>query len=191
MLGCLLVTAVLAADDVVVEVETGPSSRGRVTGLVDAPIGPVLDVVMDCEGSARWFPGVFETRLVEPGDRGHRCAGVTDLPWPFADRTWEIQVTRWSGADGVVFVAFAYLPGSGDLEALEGYYRLEPQGGQTRVSYEAAVDLGGWIPEVQMNWATERMLPGILEGLEERAQSYHTAGLAYQPAHFGAAVMAK
>jgi len=158
-------TAVHAAELQSIEVEVGRPSTGRLVGTVDVPPAEVLAIVLDCASTGDWFPDLVDTHVVGVD----RCAGATDLPWPMADRTWAIDV--WVEPQGEAWLAgFAYVPGSGDLASMEGHWLLEPtEEGGTRVTYEVSIDLGFWIPEPLVGWATRRVMPGILDGLEAQA----------------------
>jgi hypothetical protein len=160
----VLAAAAFGAQVDAVEVTAGQLNHGRVVGTVDGDATAIMRVIRDCEGTARWFPDLLEARLVAEHSDGYRCAGVTDLPWPLADRTWTIDV-RVSGD----VARFALVPGTGNVVVMEGRYALtERSDGRTEVDYEAWVDIGVWVPEFVVAWATRRVLPGILAGLETR-----------------------
>ena len=153
-----------------VEVQAARESHGVVAGVVDVPVGQVLDLVTDCAGSVGWFPDLLAARVVASGSDAVRCEGATDLPWPLTDRTWQIDTVVEPLADGVFSVPFALVDGSGNLDELRGRYLLEDLGdGRTRVTYEAFVDLGFWVPEALAHYATKQMLPAILLGIESAA----------------------
>lgn len=151
-----------------VSVHVGRPSLGVVEGSVVAPLTDVLRLVLDCDGSDAWFPDLEDTRKVSEQDGAVRCAGRTDLPWPLADREWVIESRPAEVAPGLWEVPFALVPGSaGNVPELHGTYRLEDLGdGRTSVYYDATVDIGFWIPDVLAEWATRRVLPAILWGIE-------------------------
>lgn len=165
-----------SASEPVVHVQGGEIGMGRIVGVVDAPLDVVLDVVLDCDRTDAWFPKLVDTRVV-PGDDADtpRCAGSTDLPWPMVDRTWTIEVGAYQETEGerqIWVVPFMYV-GGGNLEEMYGGYHLRPHGPdgqQTEITYEAWVDLGTWIPAPLIAWATKRILPGVLSGIESEAR---------------------
>lgn len=170
MLVALALTLSASAADVRVEVDPGRLNRGLVAGVVDAPIEQVVAVVEDCEGFDQWFPDMIDTRPTGVD----RCRGATNLPWPLADRQWEVSTgTRVELVDGVEtwILPFEYVEGSGNLVEMRGEYRLSRIGSQTRVEYEAWIDVGFWVPECLLSWATERLLPGMVDGLELAASA--------------------
>lgn len=155
-----------AAELTSIEVEVGRPAYGKMVGIVDVPVQQVFAIVMDCEGTGGWFPDLEDTHLVA----ADRCAGTTDLPWPITDRTWEIDLSASGVGTETWEAGFAYVPGSGNLAEMQGRYLLEAtEDGRTRVTYEAWIDLGFWIPEPLVSWATKRVLPGVLEGIEDEA----------------------
>lgn len=160
----IAVTAAGAADLTTLSVELGRPSHGVVAGVVERPLAEVVELAADCEGSSSWFPDVRDTRVVSDDGVTVRCSGRTDLPWPLADRVWQIDTTIEDHGD-VVVVAFTLV--EGNLDALQGGYVLEDLGdGRTSITYEAWVDLGFWVPEALVDWATRRVLPEIVRGIE-------------------------
>lgn len=167
MLLCSFAFAAAAAEIDSVHVLAGSPTTGAVSGSVELPLEAAVTVITDCAGTAAWFPDMLDSVLVARWDHGYRCAGRTNLPWPLADRTWAIDVGWGQREDGAVVATFAYVPGSGNLAAMDGRYVLEPVGAdRTRVTYEGAVDLGFWLPGCLLDWATSHLLPGVLTGLE-------------------------
>jgi len=175
---CVLVasclSSVAAAHPYQVHVDAGRSSHGTVVGIVDVPVEEALAIVMDCDAADTWFPDMMDTEVVSVDGASVRCRGGTNLPWPVSDRRWEIESdARLEVVDGEeTWVArFDYVDGSGNVDALRGQYRLSATAeGQTLVRYEAFVDLGFWVPEPLVAWATRRILPGILQGMEARSR---------------------
>lgn len=161
----------VAVGPVTLEIEPGRVSRGMVSAVLDAPLPQVLAAVMDCGKADQWVPDLVDTAVVWEKDGRVRCQGRTNLPWPLTDRQWQIDLQREAGpgAESAV-VTFEYVRGSGNLELLGGRFALQAvDAHHTRVRCDASVDLGFWIPEPLLVWATDRVLPGILTGLERHA----------------------
>jgi hypothetical protein len=164
--------AAFAAEVDTMSVEVGRPSTGIVEGIVEVAAADLLRLVTDCDGTDTWFPDIRGTHEVGGREGYVACAGATDLPWPLADRTWVIESRPKNVGPGVWEIPFAFVPGSGNLSQLDGVWHLVDLGqGRTSVRYEATVDLGFWMPEVLVEWATKRVLPAILGGLEEAAAS--------------------
>jgi len=174
----LFASTAAAAHPYAVDVDVGRLSRGEIVGVVDVPVEEALAIVMDCDQADVWFPDMLDTDVVSVDGDVIRCAGATNLPWPVPDRTWQIDSeAHLEVVDGVEtwVAAFDYVEGTGNLDVLRGRYLLQRAGaGQTLVRYEAFVDLGFWIPEPLVNWATRRILPGILMGMEAHAETRMT-----------------
>jgi hypothetical protein len=164
--------AAFGADIDAVTVDVGKQSTGVVEGVVDATIAEIVGLVMDCAGADAWFPDLKETEVVSEQAGVVTCSGKTDLPWPIPDRVWHIASKVKQVGPSTWEIPFALVPATGNLVDLHGGYRLEDLGGgRTFVHYDATVDLGFWIPDPLVEWATKRVLPAILEGLEDAADA--------------------
>ncbi|MCA9494012.1 MAG: hypothetical protein KC621_28990 [Myxococcales bacterium] len=172
--------AAFAAQIDVLDVEVGRPSFGVVEGVVDVPLAEAVRVVMDCAGADGWFPDLRDSVVVSEIDGVVRCSGRTDLPWPVTDRVWQIDSHVEDRGDGEVWVPFALVEGSGNVTEMHGSYLLTAlPDGRAHVRYEATVDIGFWIPDPLAQWATRRVLPAILDGMEQAWSSEVTlvAGL--------------
>jgi hypothetical protein len=55
------------------------------------------------------------------------------------------------------------------MDDVNGYWLLTSHSsGCTLVRYVINADLGIWLPDAIINWATRSMLPGIISGLRDR-----------------------
>ncbi|MCO4746413.1 MAG: hypothetical protein KC912_16570 [Proteobacteria bacterium] len=151
-----------------VRVVPGDVIKGEVVGVIDAPLEAVLAVVLDCDGTADWFPATADTRSVGTA-AVDICAGTTSAPWPVSDRTWQIEVSAHQLDDGTWVVPFDYVEGSGNIQAMRGGYHLRAMGDKTAVAYEGWLDLGLWLPEFALRWGTKTLLGGLLDALEHEA----------------------
>lgn len=147
----------------------GETIKGEVVGVVDAPLEAVLAVVLDCDGTADWFPATERTQ--SPLGTTGLCAGITSAPWPVSARTWTIEVGSHQQSDGTWVVPFSYVPGSGNIEAMHGGYHLRAHGDQTLVAYEGWLDPGLSLPDFVLRWGTRTLLGGLLDALEREAQT--------------------
>jgi hypothetical protein len=162
--------AAYGADIETLSVDVGRPSTGVVEGVVDATIAEVIRLVMDCGNADAWFPDLEDSEVVSTEGGVVTCSGKTDLPWPLTDRVWHIASRASRVGPSTWEIPFALVPGTGNLVELHGGYRIEDLGGgRTFVHYEATVDLGFWIPDLVAEWATKKVLPAILEGIEGAA----------------------
>ena len=160
--------------DAIVDTERGEGvNRGDVIGLIHAPMDEVWEIVQDFENLDRWFPDMQDTELVG-SDLGQ---GGTNMPWPVADRRWQIELDREEGrvVDGIT-ANVAWWTCNQDYEDSNvddtyGYwlvYTWPDNPEYTLVRYVINADLGIWLPDPVIRWATRRLLPGMVEGLQER-----------------------
>lgn len=163
--------------EILVEVINAEVPIGDVLGIIDGTPQAVLEIITDFDNYEDFVPYMAETEILQYDGETYTCRGVTDTPWPMDDRLWTIQA--WVGereVDGMnlLLSTWDYVPGTGNLEDTEGYWLLIPwgaDGSQTLVRYYIIADLGTWLPDFILVWATENMLPGLLEAIRERAES--------------------
>jgi len=121
-----------------------------------------------------WVPYMQTASLERVEGNTAVCNGLTELPWPFRDRTWVVQMSsRTSSIDGreVYVASWEYVPGSGSLEDTHGSWRLEQlPDGRTRVRLEAMADLGRSVPGPLLRWAENKALPNMLQALLDQAE---------------------
>jgi len=145
---------------------------GDAIGVIDAPPEAVFAIVSDFARQSSWLDDVTLSEVVGEEEGGIvLCHGITDTPWPMEDREWTNRT--WNGqmeVDGVpVYVSnWVYVPGSGNLEASEGYWLMVPwgdDGSKTLLRYYLVIDLGTPMPDFLLNWGSENMLPTRITGL--------------------------
>ncbi len=121
-----------------------------------------------------WVPYMRTASLERVDGNTAVCDGLTELPWPFRDRTWVVRMTsRASSVDGreVYVASWEYVPGSGSLEDTYGSWRLEElPDGRTRVQLDAMADLGRSVPGPLLRWAENKALPNMLQALLDQAK---------------------
>lgn len=164
----------LEAGETLVATETGQINRGQVIGLVDAGIEPLMRIITDSDNQHLWFPDMVESALISRADDHGRSSGRTNMPWPISDRRYEVdgRYTQYTyGGHECHAIEYQYVPGSGNMDELFGYYLLCPWDGsdsRTVVKYVINADVGVWLPSGVIAWAQRRLMPGIITGLRER-----------------------
>ena len=164
----------LNSGEILVEVVASERPIGDVLGVVDAPAQQVLDVITDFDHYTEFMPNMGASSIIEQDGDTYVCSGITDTPWPMDDRIWTIRA--WAGPQEIgginaLVSTWDYVPDSGNLVDTEGYWLLLPwgdDGSQTLVRYYLMADLGTWVPDVILNWATENMLPDMITAIKER-----------------------
>lgn len=159
-----------------VELEEDESvNRGVIIGIVQAQINDVIPYVARCWEYGDWRDSLTDTSLDgRPEENVVICGGTAKTPFPARDRDGQFRVhNRVTDVDGQrSFVSsFDYIEGSGNMEDMFGYWVLRsygPDGEHTLVKHVLNVDIGGWLPDFLVTWATRRTLPETINGL--RAQ---------------------
>lgn len=165
----------LRAGEYLIAGERGDMNHATVVGVVDVPILHVYEMIRDFDAYPEWYPDQVEAELLEQTETTGVASGTVRVPFPFANRTYVMDVVGEEGRhEGrtVVTIQWKYREGSGNLNDSYGFWYLEqweddPEG-RTLVSYNLWADLGMWLPDAIVRWATRRMLPGILNGIESR-----------------------
>jgi hypothetical protein len=164
----------LDGGEILVTGEPGAINRGQVMGVVDAPIEPLMRIITDTDNQYLWFPDMLESAVISRDGNQGRSSGRTNMPWPIADRNYQVDgryTTYTFSGQECHAVEYQYVPGSGNMEDLFGYYLLCPWEGSTSrtvVKYVINADIGVWLPAGIISWAQQRLLPGVITGLRER-----------------------
>jgi hypothetical protein len=164
----------LNGGEIITSVVEGATPEGDAMGVVNASAETIARILEDFAAYPQWMEDqpTAEVRSEENGVR--RCYGVTDTPWPMDDRDWEVFAQggpqQMDGVD-VILLTWQHVPGTGNVVDTQGYWLLIPwgaDGSQTLVRYRLRVDLGTWLPDFLMSWATENFLPNKIENLRSR-----------------------
>ncbi len=152
-----------------------------VTGVVEAPLPLVRDVLLDLERFGRWFPQLREWRVLERLGVVTRVYGRQTFPWPVKDRDY-VVLYRWSDtADGgfsleATGVADAGPPapeGVVRLEALRSLWTLSADGGRTHASYlyegPSSGRLADWLSARGARSRTHAVIDGLAQEVARRA----------------------
>jgi hypothetical protein len=138
-----------------------------------------MEIITDTNNQYIWFPDMLESEMLTRTERTGRSRGITNMPWPISNRNYQVdgEYNQYT-FDGheCHAIEYQYVPGSGNMDALFGYYLLCPYNGSTErtiMKYVINADVGVWLPAAVISWAQRRMLPGIVEGLRERYEVVH------------------
>ncbi len=164
------------AGEVVIEVDQGESlNRGVVVGIVQAPVNDVIPLVARCWEYGDWRDSLTDTSLkARPEDDVVICGGTAKTPFPARDRHGDFRVqNRVTDVGGFrSFVStFQYVKDSGNMEDMFGYWVLRsygPDGEHTMLKHVLNVDIGGWLPDTLVRWATRRTLPETVIGIRRQ-----------------------
>ena len=153
--------------------ETAAIRPGAGTGwrILAAPAERLYRAVADWSHYAEFFPFVLASTVT--ADDGGRVVVQQriDLPFPWPDRhfaaTTEVGVET-AAAGRSWRVSWELVPGSGNVEANRGEWRLrELAPGRTLVALHLVSDAGA-VPAAVQRQALERTLPWALDGLRQQ-----------------------
>lgn len=155
----------------VIHTQRATLNRGDITGIVDAPPARVWSVLEEFAHYARWMRQLESTEVVRREGDVQIGRGVTRVPFPIRDRHWDVEVRggpRAVAGETHYVGTWSYIPGSGNVEEVFGFWYVSPLPGdpnRSLVRYVLLANLGIWIPNAILAWATGRMLPDILHDL--------------------------
>ena len=162
---------------VVVEVVQDGGFRTDVIALVDAPADRVWNAIDDYDVQKEWVPDMMDNSKVLRTEGKYKiCRTGTDLPWPLANRVYELKVwNRRQSVGGVesYVSSYTYVEDSGNINDMDGYWLLQPYGddGQkTLVRQYTIVDFGISMPKAFIRSGTNKRLPNIMKALRRRVE---------------------
>jgi len=152
----------------------GEVNRGEVIGVIHAPVEELAVIVRDYEHIPLWSEAMVYATVTSDDGRTQIVEGETKLPWPLTNRQWRIRsvygANTVEGSSAWTNV-WTHEGGFGNIDDTYGYWLLYPypgDAGYTVVKYVINADPGLWLPDFVLNWATQRVLPELLQGLERR-----------------------
>jgi len=149
----------------------GPVAAGTGWRILDAPAERLYRAVADLGHYAEFFPFVLSSTVT--ADDGGRAVVQQriDLPFPWPDRRF--AATTEAGVETTAAgrswrVSWNLVPGSGNVEASRGEWRLrELAPERTLVALHLVSDAGA-VPTAVQRRALERTLPWALDGLRQQ-----------------------
>jgi hypothetical protein len=177
---------VLATGEAIVTLEQAAAvNRGVVVGVIKAPVEDVWPIVSDCGKYAEWRDSIKDTGVIRRESASVLvCKGTAVVPFPARNRYGHFRVYNRKQTVGGIesYVStYSYLPDSGNMNDMFGYWLVQPwgeAGEHSIVKFVLNVDIGGWLPDFLVRWATGRTLPDTLYGIRMRhAQHKKIKGL--------------
>lgn len=156
--------------------DNGGVNRGESIGLVCAPMDEVVAILEDFPNQTAWMPDLETATVISTTERIGE--GRTHMPWPIADRRWRVQLNpETRDVNGVESYVATYENvefDDGNMDALYGYWLIREYNDEcTLVRYVINADIGVALPPAIINWASRRLLPGVITGLRERHDALH------------------
>lgn len=131
----------------------------RSTGLIAAPVDQVATALEDMAGQSDVFEAVSQIDTL--GDDTYRI--VLDFPGMFADRDYVAKFEKLTEGDARIYrwkpVTHPNAPATDDivrLSRMEGEWRLEPAGAETRATYLWQAELMGSFPTWALSTARKK-----------------------------------
>ncbi len=131
----------------------------RASSIVGAPIDRVSSGLENMSGQAEIFDAVSEIRVLEP-DVLHI---TLDFPGMLSDRDYVAKYSKATDGDArlyrwspVVHTDAPHVDGVVRLVNMAGEWRLEPVGGETRVTYTWQAELAGSFPSFAISTARKK-----------------------------------
>ena len=177
---------VLASGGVHVNVKkSGDVNSGLVIGLVKGTVSEIAPIIAQCGKYSDWRDSILNTGVIKTESATVVvCKGTAKVPFPASNRDGHFRVenkdANVGGTDSFTSV-YGYIENTGNLNDMYGYWLLQPFEGNpefTVVKHILNVDIGGWLPDFLVRWATSRVLPDTIYGLRMRhAQLHKVKGL--------------
>jgi ribosome-associated toxin RatA of RatAB toxin-antitoxin module len=157
----------LAAGETVVRMPPATNGRlgeGTAWRILEAPAERLYRAVADWSHYAEFFPFVVASDAEIDGAGRTVIRQRVDLPFPWPDRRFAAVAETAPGT-----VRWRLLPGSGNVRANRGAWRLTPLGpDRTLVELRLHSDAGLAVPAAVQRRALERTLPWALDGLRQQ-----------------------
>jgi hypothetical protein len=164
----------LNSGNIILDVVPGAAPIGDSLGVVNGAPAEVMAIIRDFNSHHEFFGDLAESEITGQDGDATLCRGITDTPWPMDDRNWTIRVeSSERNLDGldILIAEWSYVVDSGNIVNTTGYWLLIPwgaDGNQTLLRYRIQVDLGTWLPDFLLTWATEDFLPEKINALRDR-----------------------
>ena len=170
------ITSALTADDIaqlktgepVVTISEAESpADGDVVGTIDIamPAAAVWNVLIDCAGAPAFMENLKSCTVIERDPAGKWDVRAHEVQW----LALLPKVRSVFRSDYVTNQSIRFKRAGGDLNYLEGQWRLEPmQGGKaTRVHYQARVGFSSLVPSFMVRSALEKDIPHFLKVIRQ------------------------
>ncbi|MFS0827760.1 START domain-containing protein [Pseudomonas phoenicis] len=145
--------------------------------LIKAPLAKVLAVQEDVAGACAWVHECKMQKLLKhEGDQTWTYTQF-NTPWPVTPRDSVLRITTSKGADGSVTRQIEEAPtllpeekGFVRVAQVEGFWKMVPEGGGTRVTYQVHTEPGGSVPSWLANKFVVDAPFNTLKHLRERVE---------------------
>ncbi|WP_422421012.1 START domain-containing protein [Pseudomonas sp. GZD-222] len=145
--------------------------------LIKAPLAKVRALQEDVAGACAWIHECKSQKLLKTeGDQTWTYTQF-NTPWPVTPRDSILHVTTIQDADGSLTRKLEgvpkYLPeekGFVRVAKVEGFWKLQPKGNDTEVTYQVHTEPGGSVPSMVANKFVVDAPFNTLKALKEKAE---------------------
>lgn len=145
--------------------------------LIKAPLAKVRALQEDVAGACAWIHECKSQKLLKTeGDQTWTYTQF-NTPWPVTPRDSILHVTTTQDADGSLTRKLEgvpkYLPeekGFVRVAKVEGFWKLQPKGNDTEVTYQVHTEPGGSVPSMVANKFVVDAPFNTLKALKEKAE---------------------
>ncbi|HEX4961020.1 MAG TPA: SRPBCC family protein [Thermoanaerobaculia bacterium] len=152
----------------------GKPREGIGRGVIEAPPERVYRALTDYAHWQEFIPYLQQSDARPQANGSVLSRHVMVLPSPLGERRYRVRFTQGieTGPDGKAWwLRLSYVPGSGNVTALQGSWRLTALGGgRTLGVCRLLIDPGGFTPRWAVDSGTEGTLAWIFHGLRQHVR---------------------
>ena len=155
----------------------------RARAILQAPAINIVAVILDVEHTRSWNDNCKENYILESKGPGHHYAYNHNISPAFflSERDlvveYRLQVLPEKHAARVYFnnIDLPQMPpkqGVVRMPYVAGFYEVrELDSTNTEVTYDITADPGGWVPDWIVDWASKRLIGGVMQRLGVQAHA--------------------
>jgi carbon monoxide dehydrogenase subunit G len=134
---------------------------------IEATPEEIVAAIADFESYPEWVEGIRSAEVLKRDSEGRG----TEVAYEFSAMGFTASYTlAYEYADAHAGVSWATTEASGAIKDVQGEYELEPQNGDTEVTYRLAVELNVPVPGFLKRRADRTAMRTALEGLKKRVE---------------------
>jgi len=147
------------------------------TAIIHASIARLRALQEDASGACAWIHECKSQKLLKHDGGQTWTYTQFNTPWPVTPRDSVLLVTTTEGADGSLTRTLKGLPnylpeekGYVRVAQVEGFWKMEPKGPDTLVTYQVHTEPGGSVPSMVANKFVVDAPFNTLKNLKARAE---------------------
>jgi hypothetical protein len=147
------------------------------TAIIHASVARLRALQEDASGACAWIHECKSQKLLKHEGAETWTYTQFNTPWPVTPRDSVLQITTVEGGDGSITRTLkgvpTYLPeekGYVRVTEVEGFWKMEPKGPDTLVTYQVHTEPGGSVPSMIANKFVVDAPFNTLKNLKARAE---------------------